>query len=148
MPAVLIDTNVLVYAHDRAEPEKQRRAIMVLDHLNVLGSGCVSAQVLAEFFRAVTRGTAPMLKMAEAARQVDLLARGWPAVDVTPMIVLEAVRGVRDHRLAYWDAQVWATARLNQIPTVLSENFGGRTVLQGVRFANPFAGGFDIAAWA
>ena len=45
-------------------------------------------------------------------------------IDLSPMIVLEAVRWVRDHRMAYWDAQVWATARLNQIPTVLSEDFG------------------------
>ena len=147
MPAVLIDTNVFVYAYDRDESVKQEQAIGVLERLNILGSGRLSVQCLAEFFRAVTRGTPPMLKVTEAARQVDLLARGWPVIDLSPMIVLEAVRGVREHRLAYWDAQVWASARLNQIPTVFSENFGGRSILQGVRFVNPFAAGFDIAAW-
>jgi len=119
----------------------------VLERLNILGSGRLSVQSLGEFFRAVTRGTPPMLRLTEAARQVDLLARGWPVIDLTPMIVLEAVRGVRDHRLAYWDAQIWAGARLNQIPVVFSENFGGRSVLDGVRFVNPFATGFDIEVW-
>jgi len=147
MRAVLINTNVLVYAYDRGEPTKQEQAIAVLERTNILGSGRLSVQSLAEFFRVVTRGTPPMLKVTDAARQVDLLARGWPVIDLTPMIVLEAVRGVREHRLAYWDAQVWASARLNQIPTVFSENFGGRSILQGVRFVNPFAAGFDVAAW-
>lgn len=147
MPAVLVDTNVLVYAYDRGEHAKQARAIAVLTHLNTLGIGRLSVQALGEFFRAVTRGARPILSVPEAARQVDHLARGWPVVDLTPLIVLEAVRGAREHRLSYWDAQMWATARLNQIPVLFSEDFGGRTVLGGVRFVNPFATGFAVGAW-
>ena len=30
------------------------------------------------------------------------------------MIVLEALRGVRDHQISYYDAQIWASARLNR----------------------------------
>lgn len=52
MAAILIDTNVLVYAHDRANPIKQERAIRVLEHLYFTGNGRLSAQCLAEFFRA------------------------------------------------------------------------------------------------
>jgi predicted nucleic acid-binding protein len=147
VPAVLVDTNVLVYAYDRGEHAKQARAIAVLAHLNTLGIGRLSVQALGEFFRAVTRGTRPILRVAEAARQVDHLARGWPVIDLTPMIVLEAVRGAREHRLSYWDAQVWATARLNQIPVVFSEDLAARTALGGVRFVNPFAAGFAVEAW-
>ncbi|MCG2740072.1 MAG: hypothetical protein L6300_07505 [Syntrophaceae bacterium] len=36
-----------------------------------------------------------------------------------------------------------AAARLNQIPIVFSEDFQDGQVLEGVRFANPFAGRFD-----
>jgi len=147
MPAILIDTNVLVYAYDRREFARQKHAIGVLERLHVLGSGRLSVQSLAEFFRAVTRGPHPILKVTEAAQQVEHLARGWPVIDLSPMIVLEAVRGVREHRLAYWDAQVWASARLNQITVVFSEDFGGRSILDGVRFVNPFAASFAIEAW-
>ncbi|MCB0196019.1 MAG: hypothetical protein KDJ65_28975 [Anaerolineae bacterium] len=31
---VLVDTNVLVYAYDRSEPEKQQQALVVLDNLS------------------------------------------------------------------------------------------------------------------
>ena len=46
---ILLDTNVLVYAYDPAEPGKQARALDVLDRLVRAGAGAVSAQVLAEF---------------------------------------------------------------------------------------------------
>lgn len=52
---VLVDTNVLVYAYDRSAPDKQRRALDVLDNLVVSDVGAISTQVLAELFVAVTR---------------------------------------------------------------------------------------------
>jgi predicted nucleic acid-binding protein len=141
----LVDTNVLVYAYDHGEPKKQAQAVATLRHLVAAGKGRLSAQVLAEFYRATTAKIAPALTPVEAHRQVDILLRTWPVVPITPLIVLEAARGVRDHRMAYWDAQIWATARLNQIPVVLSEDFTTGAVVEGVRFMNPFARQFDLA---
>ena len=147
MTAILVDTNLLVYAHDRGEYRKQERAIETLRGLQLTAGAILSAQCLGEFFRAVTRGPQPKLTLEEAALQVDLLARAWPVLDVTPQIVLEAVRGVQDHQLAYWDAQVWATARLNQIPVIFSEDFAVGSILEGVRFVNPFAVDFQLEEW-
>lgn len=147
MAAVLIDTNVLVYAHERREPVKQARAIRVLERLQLTGSGRLSVQCLAEFFRAATRGSSPILPPVEAMKQTQRLARAWPVFDVTPFIVIEAMRGVRDHQLAYWDAQIWAAARLNQVPVVFSEDFNSGSVLEGVYFVNPFAEAFDLSTW-
>ena len=148
MTAILVDTNVLVYAHDRGEFVKQGQAIEILGQLQTTGSGRLSAQCLAEFFCVITRGPAPRLTFAEASLQVERLARAWPVVDVTLQIVLEAARGVRDHQLNFWDAQIWAAARLNQIPVVFSEDFSDGCVLEGVRFVNPFARDFQIEEWA
>jgi predicted nucleic acid-binding protein len=62
------------------------------------------------------------------------------------MIVLEAIRGVRDHKPSYYNAQIWAAARLNQIPIVFSEDFH-HGVLEGVRLVNPFSADFKIEEW-
>lgn len=59
-------------------------------------------------------------------------------VDLTSLVVLEAVRGVRDHHFSYWDSLIWATAKMNQIPTVLSDDFSHNSVIESVRFTNPF----------
>lgn len=102
---------------------------------------------MTEFFRAVTRPSRSLLTIADAMLQAQRLVRAWPVHDVTPFIVLEATRGVRDHQLAYWDAQIWATARLNQIPVVFSEDFNSGSVLEGVQFVNPFADTFVLTDW-
>jgi predicted nucleic acid-binding protein len=88
------------------------------------------------------------LTISEASSQVDRLARVWPVVDVTSQIVLEATRGVRAYQFSFWDAQIWAAARLNQIPVVFSEDFSDGSVLEGVRFVNPFAEDFQIEKWS
>ncbi len=45
-----------------------------------------------------------------------------------------------DMVMSFWDAQVWATAKLNQIPVVLSQDFASGSVIEGVQSENPFAG--------
>ena len=60
-------------------------------------------------------------------------------------MVLEALRGVEEHTLSYYDAQIWAAARLGQVGVVLSEDFNPGAVLDGVSFANPLDPAFDLA---
>ena len=143
---VFIDTNIFVYAHDRSAGDKQARAVETLDRLATRGRGRLSVQVLGEFFRAATMKLKPPLPLAEARSELAILARTWPLVLVTPLVVLEAARGVDQHGLSYWDAQIWATARLNQIETVLSEDFSDGRIIDGVTFRNPFAPGFALAS--
>jgi predicted nucleic acid-binding protein len=145
--SVILDTNVLIYAHDRSEPEKQQRALEVLEWVQSSGTGALTTQILAEFYSTTTRKLSASLPIEAAARQVELLARVWPVFDVTTFTVLEAIRGTRTYQMSYWDAQIWASARLNQIPTILSEDFNTGAVIEGVRFVNPFADDFDLDAW-
>ena len=140
----LVDTNVLVYAYDRSEPEKQIRALEVLDRLAETQRGVITAQVMAEFFVVVTRKIPAPLSPAQAMERLQNYWLSWQVLDLTPMIVLEAARGVRDHRFSYWDAQIWAAARLNQIPVVMSEDFNSGSTREGVSFVNPFEAGFEF----
>src|SRR5574337_91943 len=147
MALALIDTNILVYAVDPKSPEKQKRAIELLERLETTGSGRLSVQCLADFFSATARKLQPPLTAGEAAEQLESLVRAFPVLYLTPMIVLEAARGVRDRSLSYYDAQIWATARLNQIPVVFSEDFDDGSVIEGVRFVDPLADGFRLDTW-
>jgi len=51
----------------------------------------------------------------QAHERVKTYLQAWTVLDLTGLVVLEAVRGVRDHQFNFWDAQIWAAARLNQI---------------------------------
>ena len=146
--SVLIDSNVLLYAYDRAEPEKQKRAVAVLDRLVIFEEGVLTSQVLAEFFVNATRRLSCPLTLDEAYERVQSYVSAWTILPQTGQVVLDEVRGVRDHHLAYWDAQIWAVAKLNQIPAVFTEDLPGQSLIEGVRFVNPFAPEFDLEAWA
>lgn len=144
MKSILVDTNLLVYAYDLRDKARNERAQQVLQRLRQSRRGVMSMQSLAEFMRASQK-----LAMSpdEALRIVQAFALSWPILDLTPAIVLEAGRGVSQYMLAYYDAQVWAAARLNQIGVIFSEDFNPGSILEGVRFVNPFAEEFVIEAW-
>jgi predicted nucleic acid-binding protein len=144
---IMVDTNVLLYAYDQSEPVKQPQALAVLDRLVTLGLGALTPQVLAEFFVNATRKLDPPLTVMQACERIQNHLLSWEMVDLTGLTVLEAARGVRTYQMAYWDAQIWASARLGQIPLVLSEDFSVGPIIEGVRFVNPFADDFDLDTW-
>ena len=135
---VLVDTNILVYAHDPSAGNKNRQSIEILDKLRNFGTGIISTQVLMEFVRAVTGKIKHPMSMKTASSQARLFIATWPVVSITGFIVEEALRGTVAHRFSLWDAQIWATARMNQIPTVMSEDFSHGKEIDGVRFWNPY----------
>lgn len=137
----LIDTNILVYAYDSSEPAKQQAALTILDQLVTSGNGLISTQILSEFFVTVTRKIPEPLTLEQAEERIANICQIWPVLQVSEMIILEAVRGARVHNFSYWDALVWATARLNQTGLILSEDFSHDQMVEGVRFINPFLPG-------
>ncbi len=140
----LLDSNVLVYAADEQDPQRMEQANKLLQRLISRRQAVVSAQVLAEFANVSLRRSRSGTSVDAVYRQTEFYARTLVVLPLTPAVVLEAVRGVRDFHLAYYDAQIWAAARLNQVPCVLSEDFNTGATLDGVTFLDPFAPGFDL----
>ena len=136
----LVDTNILVYAYDRTEYTKQGRARQVLDWLYRTGLGTLSTQVLGEFFAAVTRGITEKMSAQDGYSIVKDYASSWKVLPMTAETILESARGVVEHQFSYYDAQIWATAKLNGIPDVLSEDFSHGRRIEGVEFHNPLLG--------
>ena len=141
----VLDTNVLVYALDRREPEKRDRAREVLRRLGTSGA-ILPAQVLSEFANVCLRKLEPRPDPAAVQREIERLLLAFPILPLTGPVVLEALRGVREHLLSYYDAQIWAVARLGQVGVILSEDFNPGAVLDGVSFANPLDPAFDLLA--
>ncbi len=134
----LVDSNLLVYAYDRSEHEKQGKARDILDRLESRKMGVLSTQILGEFYWVVTRKIVAPLAPPDAFRELDRFLRAWRTLEITKYIVFEAAGVSVRHQLPFWDAQIWATAKLNQIPCVLSEDFQHRGRIEGVEFLNPF----------
>lgn len=139
----LLDTNILVYTVDASDPIRQARANEVLRSVGRPGEAVLSTQMLSEFANVTLRRN--LLPNPDAiVGQLQRLQRVFRILDVTPLVVLEAVRGVRDHQFSFYDAQIWAVARLNSIPVVLSEDFNTGASIEGVLFINPLDPSFDL----
>ena len=141
----LLDTNILVYAVDENEPDKRREALALLRRFGGSAEAGLSVQTLAEFANATLRRLQPPLSAEQVYRILEQYDRTFRVLPLTPAVVLEAVRGVRDYQLGYYDAQIWAAARLNQVPYVLSEDFNSNARLDRVTFLNPFAPDVEIS---
>jgi predicted nucleic acid-binding protein len=146
MNPILIDTNILVYAFDYRNPTRQNQAMNILITLGQISSGRLSVQCLSEFFNATYKKT-KLLTLTEAAEQTQKLAQGFITYPLTRTIVIEAIRGVKEYNISFWDAQLWAVAKLNQIPTIFSEDFSSGSTIENVRFQNPFIAEFSLDDW-
>ncbi len=147
MPLVLIDTNLLIYLYDQNEPAKQAQARFVLDRLHAIGAGRLSIQVLSEFANIAPKKLPLFVPVSIVSEHVRMFAGTWRVHQVTPAIVAEASRAVAEHKLPFYDAQIWACAKFNQIPVIFSEDFQDGQTLEGVRFVNPFAESFQLEKW-
>ena len=142
---LLVDTNLLVYPHDNSEPRKQRLAARVLEELLQTGAGCVSTQVLAEFYSVLTTKLRPRVTVADAVASLHRHARLWTVFPVTVEAILHAAWGASEFQMSFWDAQLWAVARLNRLAFILTEDFQDGAVIGGVRYVNPLLPGWTSA---
>lgn len=136
--SVFIDTNVLVYAADPADPVKRHQARAVIAALASGGRAHVSTQVLQELFVALTRGSRPITN-PERARSVVAAAAELAVVQITTPAVFEAIDRARRLQLSFWDALIVGAARSAKCTRILSEDLNPSQTIDGVRIENPFA---------
>jgi predicted nucleic acid-binding protein len=142
--AVFLDTNVIAYASDRTEERRRPLAVAMLKRLpsNVT---FVSSQVLSEFANVVTHPRKLARPTREAVAGIRMITTDWTVLQVTPEVVIAALEASERWALEYYDAQIWATAALNGVPVVLSEDFSDGLQLGPVRFVDPFVEGFEVS---
>lgn len=132
-----VDTNVLVYARDGSEPDRQPVARAWLEHLWRRGTGRLSVQVLQEYYVTVTRKLHPGLPAAEARADVeDLMA--WRPIAVDADLVRSAWTLEERFRLSFWDALIVAGARAAGCRFLLSEDLAPGASYDGVEVVDPF----------
>src|SRR5262249_13850162 len=98
-------------------------------------------QTLAEFAR-VAIGKAG-IPAANVRAMIEAWRAALPVHPAAPDDLLAAIEAVRAHRLAFWDAMLWAAARRLGVRFFLSEDMQDGFALEGVRFLNPFISAND-----
>ena len=135
MYRVFLDTNVLVYASDRHEPEKRRRARALLRATAGDSNGVISTQVVQEFFVAATRKLA--IDPLKAKAIVGTL-HPLELLEVTLEDINQAIDGVVLWQVSFWDALILTVAGRASCAVVYSEDLNAGQRYGGVEVKNPF----------
>lgn len=130
-----IDTNVLVYAVDRAEDDKRRIAQDLLARRSA--EVVLSAQVLSELYAVLTRKFRESITLEQAASFVDRISV-LSVIAIDADLVRDAITLSREAQLSYWDGLIVAAARESACEVVLTEDLSHGAVIGGVRIENPF----------
>ena len=134
---VFVDSDVLIYAHDKDAGIKQQHAAERLRKLWETHSGRLSTQVLQEFYVNVTQKIKKPLRR-DLAREVVRNYGLWVESPITPATVIRASEIGEIWRLAFWDGMIVAAAEQDGAVEVLSEDLQAGLVIAGVRIVNPF----------
>jgi predicted nucleic acid-binding protein len=133
---ISFDTNILIYATAAGADERAGRARELLARAMRAANSILLLQSLTEFSNIAIR------KAGIAVEAVQRIVQAWCAVlpiqAADESDLFTALEAVRAHRLAFWDAMLWASAQRAGVKHILTEDFQDGFELQDVTFINPF----------
>ena len=133
-----VDSNILIYAYDPTAETKHEQAKALVAQLWASRCGCLSIQVLQEFYVTVTRKVARPLPSDVAAGIVSDLA-AWRVHAPVVEDVNQAIATHRRYEISLRDAMVIRSAARLGCSTLWSEDLNSGQVYAGVRVLNPFS---------
>jgi len=132
-----VDTNVLVYAHDRSAGRKHEVARELVGRLWQERSGVVSTQVLQELYVNLRRKAGSPLSATLAREVIEDYLR-WPLVENGGEAILRAMAVEQRHGLSFWDALIVQAAQDAGVPVLYSEDLSHGHRYGPVTVENPF----------
>ena len=132
-----VDSSILIYAHDPAAGSRHAQAADKLKDLWRTRTGCLSTQVLQEFYVTVTRKI-PTPVSAGVAREAVRHYAAWVRNPLTPATVIRASELSEAWQLSFWDALILAAAEQDDATELITEDLNHGQVIAGIRIVNPF----------
>jgi predicted nucleic acid-binding protein len=133
-----VDTSVLVYAHEVTAGAKHGRARALVEELGETRRGCLSVQVLQEFFVTSTRKIPRPLEAPAAARIINDLAH-WHVHALAAADVLAVIDIHRQTGASFWNAMILCSAKELDCEILHSEDLNPGQEYEGVQVRNPFS---------
>jgi len=131
-----VDTNVLVYACDKAAGRHQKKALELLHEM----TDCVLLwQVACEFVAASRKLQADDFQPADAWQRLASFMKLMPLALPTGNVLNQAKAFHLDRQVSFWDAMIYAACRETGVQRIYSEDLPG-SALPDLEVINPFVG--------
>jgi predicted nucleic acid-binding protein len=132
-----VDTNILVYAHDKAAGAKHERARALIERLWHERTGVVSTQVLQELAVNLRRKARRPLD-GKTTREIVADYLAWQVVVNGADAILEALDLEARFQISFWDALVIQASQAAGATILYSEDLSDGQEYGSVRVINPF----------
>jgi len=132
-----VDTNILLYAHDKAAGAKHERAKALVEELWRDRTGVVSTQVLQELAVNLRRKAGRPLD-GKTTRDVVTDYLTWQVIVNGGESILEALDIETRYRISFWDALVIQAAQAAGADVLYSEDLSDGQAYGTTRVLNPF----------
>ena len=136
---IFFDTNILVYAYDRGEPEKSKIAAHLIQETWEDHRAVTSFQVLQEFLVTTVHKIKTPLVLNQAVEICKNFCT-WEPVATNQEIFFDACQIMAQNKLSYWDAAILAQAMWASCRYLYSEDLQNGFELKGLKVINPFHG--------
>jgi predicted nucleic acid-binding protein len=134
---IFVDTNILVYAHDVSAGVKNTTAKQLIQELWANKLGCLSIQVMQEFYVTVTQKVPNPMDNATAIGIIRSL-RYWDVHEPSIDDIINAVDIQLRYKISFWDAMILQSALQLECDLLWSEDLNPGQVYQGIKLINPF----------
>ena len=130
-----IDSNILIYAVDEAQPDKYERACNIVEAA-IRGNGFgISVQVLNDFVSVLYR---KFKKSDDEVRELLSIAGRIKTVPVMPEWTQLAIDIKAQYGLQFYDSLLLAAAQVNKCQEFWSEDLNDGQIYCGAKAVNPF----------
>ncbi|MCX6767841.1 MAG: PIN domain-containing protein [Candidatus Micrarchaeota archaeon] len=134
----LVDTNILFYAFDRTQGKKHEQAKSLFKQISLgEAEGCVSNQVLAELYSALTTKLKERNEIARAIIAGIIETESWKKINYTSDTVASASQLSEKFKAPFWDALIAQTMLENNIREIVTED-DAFSKIPAIKAANPF----------
>lgn len=140
---VFVDTNILVYARDTSEANKQTQALQWLDVLWQQRSGAISYQSLNEYYVIVTQRLKPGLSRSEAQDDIRNLLL-WNPLPVDRVVIENAWLIQERQGFSWWDSLILSAAQIQDCNYLLSEDMQHGQTIGRLQIINLFVSDISI----
>jgi predicted nucleic acid-binding protein len=131
-----VDTNILIYARDPRDVQKQATAEALLSSMI---DGVLLWQVACEYLAASRKLEQFGYDRSQATADLADMRQAWQTVLPSWDVLDRALNLLMKYRLSFWDATLIAACLESGVTCLYSEDFDASAQAEGLEIVNPFA---------
>jgi len=135
MNKTFIDTNIIIYANDACDEEKQKKALNIVAKHMRSGTGVISTQVLQEYAHVALN---KLHQRQDVVLRQLVLLEGLEVIPQSAALIRRSVEIKTSYQISFWDACIISAAEHSKCNIILSEDLNNGQFYSGIAVKNPF----------